>query len=83
MNMGDILKRNGWKNYSSCACGGSYNELFRNPNLPRKEVRIFPKLGKWNLYVSNNLTAYGTDCDFIEKMIENKLIENDTEKTVR
>jgi hypothetical protein len=68
--MEEILKRNGWRKYSSCSCAGTTEKKFINQRFSGIKICIYPTLKKWVVKQNHRDTGHGGVSNFNEKMVE-------------
>jgi hypothetical protein len=68
--MEEILKKNGWRLYSSCSCGGVMEMKFDNRLFTGVKIHVRPVQKKWFVKKNNADAAQGGVSDFVAKMFE-------------
>jgi hypothetical protein len=75
--MDEILKRNGWRLYSSCACGGTMEMKFENRLFGGVKIYVRPAQKKWSVKENGRDVAQGGVSSFNVKMVEYGYIKGD------
>jgi hypothetical protein len=73
--MEEILRKNGWRLYSNCACGGTTEMKFDNRLFAGVKIYVRPAQKKWFVKENNRDIAQGNVSNFNEKMVEHGYIK--------
>jgi hypothetical protein len=68
--MDEILRKNGWRLYSSCSCGGTMEKKFTNRLFEGIVIHVRPLQKKWSVKKRNRDIAQGNPANFNAKMVE-------------
>ncbi|MDR0737832.1 MAG: hypothetical protein LBF39_02035 [Prevotellaceae bacterium] len=68
--MEEILKRNGWRLYSNCSCGGTTEMKFEYRLFEGVRIHVRPAQKKWFVKKNNRDVGQGNASNFVEKMVE-------------